>query len=215
MGDFSDWMGLEPIGDYLERKLNSYNYTKITSKGTTVHKAAHDPGIPGIIEPMTITSDTFYPNKNKVTMEQTKVIQRTQEDLEGFTPSDGKGRMYDHKITVDGVEHHFYSNKRELTDFVAGAEATFTVEQKAGKQGVRHVIKPVKKAPVFTKNPGFAGRGGNSPYSKDDSVITYLSVLSSVFTGMQQSSEVFNKEKVAETVEYFYQKAAEKRGKFN
>jgi hypothetical protein len=143
-------------------------------------------------------------------MEQTKLIQRTQQDLEGFE-FDGK-RMYDHKITVDGVDHHYYSKNKELSDFEAGKESTFTVEQKPGKQGVRHVIKPVRKAPVFTKG-GFTGKGNN--FTKDDSCITYLSCLSSVMQGYQQSSEVFNKEKVAEVVEFFYQKAAEKRGKFN
>jgi hypothetical protein len=146
-------------------------------------------------------------------MEQTKVIERTQEDLEGFAPADGKGRMYDHRITVAGIEHHFYSNKKDLVDFKVGEEATFTVEQKQGKQGVRYVIKPVRKTPVFTKGGG--GFQGKSNYSKDDAQITALSILSSLMTGYQQSTEVFSREKIEKEFDFWYEKVKSKRGDFN
>jgi hypothetical protein len=145
-------------------------------------------------------------------MEQTKVIERTQQDEQGFEMS-GK-RYYDHIITVDKIDYHFVSTKKELTAFETGKEATFTTEVTNMKNGkTRDKIIPVQKKPDFVKGGG--GFQGKPAYrdNKDSAIITYLSVLSSVFNGMQQSTEVFDKEKIAETAEYFYQKAIEKRGK--
>jgi hypothetical protein len=142
-------------------------------------------------------------------MEQTKLIERTVQDEQGFEGPENK-RMYCHVITVGGIEHKYFSLRRDLTEFQSGQEATFTTEEKKDKKNNTYwKIAPVKKQQPFSKG-GYGG--GKSNYSKDknSAVITYLSILSSVFNGMQQSSEVFNKEKVAETVEYFYELAKSK-----
>jgi hypothetical protein len=140
-------------------------------------------------------------------MSTTATIERIRQDEKGWAGTEGK-QMYTHIITVGGVDYKYFASSKETTPFEAGKEATYMVETKSNAKGEYFVIKPVKEAKPF-KSGGFSG-GGKFGGSKSEGSITYLSVFSSVMTGFQQSSEVFDKKKVEEWTEHFYQLAKSK-----
>lgn len=136
----------------------------------------------------------------------TKKIQATRQDEAGF---DWNGKhYYDHIITVDGVDYHYSSLKKDLVDFEAGKEATFTTGEKIQKNNkTRLTISPVKDSPGKTFG-GFGG--GKGAYSKDDGVITMLSCISSAAT----YGNALNWEQVLVNAQKAYELAKSKRGDF-
>lgn len=144
-------------------------------------------------------------------MTQTKVIQATRQDEEGFEMS-GK-RFYDHIITVEGVDYHYVSSLKELTNFVAGKEATFTTEETTQKNGkVRMKIAPVKENPF--KGGGFQGKGGYKSDPKDSAQISLLSCISSAAT-FHQGRSTGSFDNVIQDALKAYDVVKSKRGDFN
>jgi hypothetical protein len=119
---------------------------------------------------------------------QTKVVERTEQDLAGYIMPDGK-KLYAHKITVEGVVYNYDSKSPELTAFEAGKEATFTTEEKPQKNGkMRLKIKPAED-PAKRQFPAGGGFQGGSKYpAKDDAQIAMMSCLSSAATHSQGTS---------------------------
>jgi hypothetical protein len=140
---------------------------------------------------------------------QTKVIQKTKQDEVGFEMNNKT--YYDHVITVDGIDYHYVSMKKDLTNFVAGKEATFNVEETTMKNGkTRMKISPVQEKPAFVKGGGF----GKNNYSKDDAQISFLSCLSSAAT-FHQGRSTPNFQAVVEDALKAYEVVRSKRGDFN
>lgn len=140
----------------------------------------------------------------------TKVVERTEQDLQGYMMPDGK-KLYAHKITVEGVVYNYDSKSQELTAFEAGKEATFTTEQKTQSNGkVRLKIKPVSEPPA---RGGFTP--GGSKYrgeDKDQAQISILSCISSAATYAQSSSKPWSE--VLKNAEEAYQIVKSKKGDF-
>lgn len=144
----------------------------------------------------------------------TKTIQATRQDEVGYEI--GGNRFYDHIITVGGVDYHFDSKKKELTEFEPQKEATFTTEVKPMKNGKdRFKIIPMKESPFKQPFNGVNKPFNKSNYSKDDAQITALSILSSLMTGYQQSAKVFDREAMLKEAEGYYQWVKSKRGDFD
>lgn len=143
-------------------------------------------------------------------MTQTKVIQATRQDEEGFEMS-GK-RFFDHIITVEGVDYHYVSASKELTNFVAGKEATFTTEEKLQSNNkVRLKISPVKDNPF---KGGFQGKGGYKSDPKDSAQISLLSCISSAAT-FHQGRSTGSFDNVIQDALKAYDVVKSKRGDFN
>lgn len=137
----------------------------------------------------------------------TKLIQATREDLQGYEINGT--RYYDHIITVEGIDYHYDSKSKELTNFIAGKEVTFTTEEKQMKNGKpRLKIVPVKDNPF--KKPG--GFSGGFKDSKDSAQISLLSCISSASTFHQGTGDF---SKVLESALKAYEIVKSKRGDFN
>ena len=90
MGDFAEMMGLEPIGDIIEREMSGYNYKRISSDGVLYHRAGSN-------------RDLFILGK--------ELIKARQHEIKAVQPLDQPKKM---GLIPDGIVKAKHKNPRTM-----------------------------------------------------------------------------------------------------
>jgi predicted nucleotidyltransferase len=144
-------------------------------------------------------------------MEQTKMIEKVRENVRQY---DGRnGTTHIHMVTIEGDqdEWEYHSLKDVCDKFVPKTEAVFTTEVSVNGKYTNRKIKPIKLEKGFKEYAKSSNKKNNDAF-RDPAVLMYNEVLKAVTTGLQGSSVILDKTKVAEYVEYFYEEAKKKKG---